>query len=97
VIPSYGDSLPLVYGEALQAGIPLIVTEVGDMGSLTRRYELGSVVNPGDVGGLAAAMEEMVSSGPPQGYAARMQGLLRRLHPSVAASHFLSAVFEDVT
>ncbi|MFH1335269.1 MAG: glycosyltransferase [Candidatus Zixiibacteriota bacterium] len=60
VIPSKGDSIPLVFSEALQMGTPLIVTDVGDMGYLVRRYKLGKVVRPGDVDGLAKAMIEFV-------------------------------------
>jgi len=60
VIPSRGDSIPLVFSEALQMGTPLIVTDVGDMGYLVRRYNLGKVVIPGEVNGLAQAMIEFV-------------------------------------
>jgi glycosyltransferase involved in cell wall biosynthesis len=93
LIPSYRDSIPLVFGEALQAGIPLVVTDVGDMGSLTREHNLGEVVPSGSAEELAAAMAKMVSSGPPPGYRERMVDLLRRFHPGVAAERFLSAAF----
>jgi glycosyltransferase involved in cell wall biosynthesis len=56
VIPSKGDSIPLVFSEALQMGTPLIVTDVGDMGYLTKRFHLGKVVAPGDVKELSQAM-----------------------------------------
>jgi glycosyltransferase involved in cell wall biosynthesis len=96
VIPSFRDSIPLVFGEALQAKIPLIVTDVGDMGSLTREHALGLVVRPGDADGLAAAMGVMASGGPQPGYHDRMQTLLARFHPAAAASDFLSAAFGKV-
>jgi glycosyltransferase involved in cell wall biosynthesis len=56
VIPSKGDSIPLVFSEALQAGTPLIVSDVGDMGRLVREFDLGRVVPPGDVQELSRAM-----------------------------------------
>jgi glycosyltransferase involved in cell wall biosynthesis len=56
VIPSRGDSIPLVFSEALQMRAPLIVTDVGDMGYLVRKFKLGKVVAPGDVESLARAM-----------------------------------------
>lgn len=93
LIPSYGDSIPLVFGEALQAKTPLIVTDVGDLGSLTREHRLGSVVNKGDVRALAEAMVGMASQGPPGGYEERMDGLLASFHPQVAARKFLDTVF----
>ncbi|HEX7401405.1 MAG TPA: glycosyltransferase [candidate division Zixibacteria bacterium] len=60
VIPSKGDSIPLVFSEALQMGTPLIVTDVGDLGYLVRRFKLGKVVIPGDIDSLAKAMIEFV-------------------------------------
>ncbi len=60
VIPSRSDSIPLVFSEALQMGTPLIVTDVGDMGYLVKRFNLGKVVIPGEVNGLAQAMIEFV-------------------------------------
>ena len=58
VIPSKGDSIPLVFSEALQMRTPLIVTDVGDMGYLARRFNLGKVVPCGDIQKLAHAMKE---------------------------------------
>lgn len=56
VIPSKGDSIPLVFSEALQMGTPLLVTDVGDMGYLVRRFNLGKVTPHGDIQELAQAM-----------------------------------------
>jgi glycosyltransferase involved in cell wall biosynthesis len=61
VIPSKGDSIPLVFSEALQMGTPLIVTDVGDMGHLVKRFNLGKVVPKGDPPKLAQAMIEFAS------------------------------------
>jgi len=58
VIPSRSESIPLVFGEAVQAGKPLIVTDVGDMGDLIRKYGGGVVVPPQSPQQLA---EEIVS------------------------------------
>ena len=56
VIPSRSESLPVVFAEAVQAGIPLLVTDVGDMGMLARRHNLMPPVPAGDAAALAAAM-----------------------------------------
>jgi glycosyltransferase involved in cell wall biosynthesis len=58
IIPSKGDSIPLVFSEALQMGTPLIVTDVGDMGYLVKKFHLGKVVPKGDSPKLAQAMIE---------------------------------------
>jgi len=61
VIPSKGDSIPLVFSEALQMGTPLIVTEVGDMGYLVKKFKLGKVVLPGNMSELSEAMIEFIN------------------------------------
>jgi glycosyltransferase involved in cell wall biosynthesis len=93
LIPSYADSIPLVFGEALQAKIPLIVTEVGDLGTLTREHKLGIVVDRGDAAALASAMLKMESEGPPEGYLARMDLLLAEFSPETAARKLLRTLF----
>lgn len=62
VIPSRNESIPLVFGEALQAGAPLIVSDVGDMGNLAREYQVARVVPPDDARALAGALCEFVAN-----------------------------------
>ncbi len=61
VIPSRSESIPIVMSEALQYGLPLIVTDVGDMGDLARRYRLGSVVPAEDAPALAGKIREFIA------------------------------------
>ena len=56
VIPSRSETIPIVLGEALQFGKRLIVTDVGDMGYIVRRYRLGEVVPAQDAKALSLAM-----------------------------------------
>ncbi len=56
VIPSRSETIPIVLNEALQFGKRLIVTDVGDMGYIVRKYKLGEVVPSEDVGALKDAM-----------------------------------------
>ena len=58
VVPSRNESIPVVFSESLQAGIPLLVADVGDMGDLARQHRLATPVRPGDAAALAAAMKE---------------------------------------
>jgi glycosyltransferase involved in cell wall biosynthesis len=57
VIPSRMESIPIVFSEALQAGIALLMTDVGDMGKLAREHGLADPVPAADPAALAAAME----------------------------------------
>ena len=57
VIPSRSESIPLVFSEALRFNKALIVTDVGDMGSLGRDYGVATVVPPVDPRALKEAMK----------------------------------------
>jgi glycosyltransferase involved in cell wall biosynthesis len=46
VIPSRIESVPLVLSDGLQMELPLLVTNVGDMGVLVTRYRAGIVCEP---------------------------------------------------
>jgi glycosyltransferase involved in cell wall biosynthesis len=59
VIPSLSESIPLVLSEAVNAQKPLIVTNVGDMGFLAEKYNLGYVVEAGNHHLLAEALIKM--------------------------------------
>jgi glycosyltransferase involved in cell wall biosynthesis len=58
VIPSRSESIPLVFSEALDFNKDLIVTDVGDMGSLGRQYGVAWVVPPENPGALREMMRK---------------------------------------
>lgn len=60
VIPSRSESIPLVFSEALRFNKDLIVTDVGDMGMLGRRYEVARVIPPENVIALKESMKKRV-------------------------------------
>jgi glycosyltransferase involved in cell wall biosynthesis len=62
IIPSRSESIPLVLMEAVSAKKALIVSDVGDMGYLAEKYNLGYVVKPEDHNGLAEALIIMSDS-----------------------------------
>ena len=95
VIPSKGDSIPLVLSEALQMGTPLIVTDVGDMGYLVRRFKLGKVVIPGDVNGLAQAMIEFVQED--NDYSKNIPEALKLLDIENAVNDYLNTLTPQTT
>ena len=60
VIPSRSESIPLVFSEALQFNKDLIVTDVGDMGTLGRQYGVAQVVPPEDIAALKESLKKKV-------------------------------------
>jgi len=60
VIPSRSEGMPVVFHEAMQLKVPVIVTNVGDMGQLTKRYNVGEAVDPEDVVQLKEAMRKII-------------------------------------
>ena len=46
VIPSRIESIPIVLSDALQMKKPVIVSDVGDMGKLVKKYKVGLVAEP---------------------------------------------------
>jgi glycosyltransferase involved in cell wall biosynthesis len=61
VVASRNESIPIVFSEALQASLPMLVTDVGDLGELARRHGLAAPVPPADAVALAAAMNTFIS------------------------------------
>ncbi len=64
IIPSRMESIPVVFSDALQVHCPLIVSDVGDMGDLMRRYEAGQVVQPESPEDLKQAILTDIAVGP---------------------------------
>jgi glycosyltransferase involved in cell wall biosynthesis len=65
IIPSRIESIPLVLSDGLQMALPLLVTDVGDMGALVRRYGAGTVCRA-QVDELSDALVRFVTN-PPSG------------------------------
>ena len=56
---SYGEAFPNVLGEAMACGVPCAVTDVGDSAYIVG--DTGRVVASGDMVGLTAALEELLT------------------------------------
>lgn len=56
IIPSRIESIPCVLSDALQMNKPVIVSDVGDMGELVRKYEVGIVANANSSSELSKAI-----------------------------------------
>jgi len=94
VVPSRNESIPIVFSEALQAGLPMLVTDVGDMGELARRHGLAAPVPAADVGALAAAMGRFIEDREAQtaAYKKARQELLRIFDVGATADRYLTAI-----
>ncbi len=75
IIPSRIESIPVVLSDALQSCCPLIVSDVGDMGDLMRRYKAGQAVQPESPEELKEAILRDVALG-----SDKYKDGLRRLH-----------------
>ena len=62
VIPSRSESIPLVFSEALKFDRDLIVSDVGDMGTLGRQYGVAWIIPSEDPMALRTAMKKRVES-----------------------------------
>jgi glycosyltransferase involved in cell wall biosynthesis len=64
VLPSRSDNQPVAAIEAMLAGLPLAVSDVGGLGELVNDGRCGWVVPPDDAAGLAGAIAEAAAEGP---------------------------------
>ena len=60
VLPSYDEGLPLVILEALGNGVAVVCTPVGEIPSVLQHDVTACFVEPGDVNGLAAALQRLL-------------------------------------
>ena len=87
VIPTHSDSIPLVFGEALQTATPMVVTNVGDLGTLVRDNKLGLVVQKKSVRALNDALVRSMMGSLDITVSARR--LLDHFSPEMAVKTFL--------
>jgi glycosyltransferase involved in cell wall biosynthesis len=94
VIPSRRESIPVVFSEAVQMGLPMLVTDTGDIGTLAREHELMDPVPTEDVEALARAMRAFADD--PARHKRRFDAarpeLLRIFDPESIADQFLAAI-----
>jgi glycosyltransferase involved in cell wall biosynthesis len=62
-LPSRGESLPYIILEAAGAQLPIVATNVGDIGNILSPYG-DRLVPPNDLGRLVAAMQDMLEKTP---------------------------------
>ena len=60
VLPSYTEGFPLTTLEAMLAGVAVVASDVGGVSESVIHDETGLLVRPGDVDGLAVALQRLV-------------------------------------
>lgn len=61
VLPSRIEGVPIAMLEAMAAGVPVVVTPVGDIPDIIKDSENGIFVKPDDIEGLAETISELLS------------------------------------
>ncbi|WP_376791090.1 glycosyltransferase [Thermoflexus sp.] len=61
LIPSRQESIPMVFGDAMQCGLPVIATDVGDLGLLVRRGRVGWVIREPSVEAIASGLRSALA------------------------------------
>lgn len=92
VVPSRVESIPVICSDAFQMRLPMIVTDVGDMGSIVRDAGVGTVVPPGDPEAMCRALQEMEGADR-ESMRQGMSDLSLRFRPEAAAREFLDKAF----
>jgi glycosyltransferase involved in cell wall biosynthesis len=62
VLPTEGDCLPVVLGEAMAASLPIISTRVGAIDEVVLEGENGLLIKPKDKVGLVNALDSLVNN-----------------------------------
>lgn len=89
VIPSRRDSIPLVLGESIQLGTPVLCSDLPDLCAVLSRYHLGGVFGTGQPTALARALEGFKT---PALFASEAARFLTDFSPLRAAQTFLADV-----
>jgi glycosyltransferase involved in cell wall biosynthesis len=92
VIPSLMESIPVVMTDALQKGVPVLVTNVGDMGYLVRVYGAGLVFEPGDPDSLAGCMAQFIDGR--TDFSSRISELVKEINIKKAADIYLKTLIK---
>jgi glycosyltransferase involved in cell wall biosynthesis len=93
VIPSRSESIPLVFSEAIRFNKKLIVTDVGDMGTLGRQHGVAWVVPAEDAMALREMMKKralLKDNGNEEKEEAEREGLKRLFDLETSVERFLA-------
>ena len=87
VLPSHRDSIPLVLGESIQLGTPVLCSDLRDLCDLLTRYQLGSVFTGGSPEALCRALQ---SYKPPTRFGSEAARFISDFSPARSADQILA-------
>jgi glycosyltransferase involved in cell wall biosynthesis len=93
VLPSWKEGLPYTLLDALAAGVPTVVTDVGGMGDAVRPLAPDWVVPPGDAAALARAVRSALNA--PSDFAERARAHVAAHYSLAAMVARTAAVLEE--
>jgi glycogen(starch) synthase len=62
--PNHRLAMPNKLFHAVSLGLPVVATDVGELGALVREHRLGTLYRPGDASGLVRAIADLVADYP---------------------------------
>ena len=89
VIPSRIESIPVVFSDAMQMGVPVIATPVGDLRALIEEHRCGVLADDVSASSLARALERVLSCGRRDDYAEKAHALGRTYRVSKVVDKWL--------
>lgn len=94
IIPSRNESIPVVFSDALQMGIPVIISNVGDMGYLAEKNNVGLVFESENVKALTMALKKAIQQKNQRDilYTDNIKNLAKRFDIATQAKKFLDIV-----
>jgi len=63
LIPSRIESIPVIFSDAIQSGVPVITMPVGDLPDLIERFKCGVCANTVSTEAFAVAIEKAIATG----------------------------------
>ena len=91
VIPSHRDSIPLVLGEALQLGTPVLCSDLPDLCEVLGQYRVGTVFPAGDTVSLARQLNAFRT---PPAFSTEAARFLADCSPDAAVTRLMSDLAE---